>query len=259
VTRAEHSAVKDRRWPTHCVAALGCVVLLASASRAGPTGSKTHATHPPDTPAGVAPTPAAPAGGVHFPASGQTKSYKARKADGSESVAVPDDGAVQAGARLRFIDKGDGTVTDLNTGLMWEKKCDTCGGLHDSRSMYRWSGDGKSETIWDWLDKLNAEGGQGFARHRDWRIPNVKELLSIIDYARFNPAVGDAFNGTGCESGCKKLADPKCSCVAADLYWTSTTFSDFPAHALIVDFRAGQVDDRVKTNRHYVRAVRDGS
>jgi len=210
------------------------------------------ATPTPSVPSGVSP--------FRFPATGQTKSYKAHKAEGGQDlVAVPDDGATRAGASLRFVDNGDGTVTDLNTGLMWEKKCDTCGGLHDHRSLYRWSGDGQSETIWDWLDAVNSEGGHGLARHRDWRIPNAKELVSIVDYARFDPAVGEAFNGALCQSGCKTLAEPQCSCVAASLYWTSTTFADFPAHALIVDFASGLVDDRIKTNRHHVRAVRNVS
>lgn len=54
-------------------------------------------------------------------ATGQTKCY-----DG-DGVRIPcagtgQDGEIQFGARLRFRDNGDGTVTDLNTGLMWEKK-----------------------------------------------------------------------------------------------------------------------------------------
>ena len=70
-------------------------------------------------------------------------------------VAVADDGAVQAGAPLSFTDNGDGTITDNNTHLMWEKKGDG-GGLHDKDNTYSWSGNG--ETIWDWLDDVNAEG-----------------------------------------------------------------------------------------------------
>ena len=54
-----------------------------------------------------------------FPASGQTTAY----GPGS-------DGDVQAGATLSYTDNGDGTMTDNNTGLMWEKK-DDAGGIHD--------------------------------------------------------------------------------------------------------------------------------
>ncbi len=40
----------------------------------------------------------------------------------------------------RFVDNGDGTITDNQTGLMWEKK-DQAGGLHDSRTGYTWAGE----------------------------------------------------------------------------------------------------------------------
>lgn len=111
----------------------------------------------------------------------------------------------------RFIDNGDGTITDTETGLIWEKK-DQGGGLNDVRNTYVWAGrcsdsdaycqpdavaesacvaatDGASgcaqcsgtascnttsglPTIWQWLTQLNAES---FAGHADWRIPSVGE------------------------------------------------------------------------------------
>jgi hypothetical protein len=98
-----------------------------------------------------------------FPATGVTAIYLADKNDGVPGpVSVPDDGTLQRGETLDFLDNGDGTITDLNTGLMWEKKGDN-GGLHDKDNVYRWTGNGAQETIWDWLDDVNAEGGSGFA------------------------------------------------------------------------------------------------
>jgi len=61
-----------------------------------------------------------------FPASGQTTSY----GPGS-------DGDVQAGATLSYTDNGDGTITDNNTRLMWEKNDDS-GGIHDQDNGYTW-------------------------------------------------------------------------------------------------------------------------
>ena len=99
-----------------------------------------------------------------FPASGQTTAFSADKNDGiAEPVAVPDDGTVQAGADLSYTDNGDGTITDNNTGLMWEKKSDDGDLLHDKDNSYYWSGNGVLETLWDWLEDVNAEGGTGFA------------------------------------------------------------------------------------------------
>jgi len=58
-----------------------------------------------------------------FPATGQTTASQADKNDGiAGPVDVPDDGTVQAGAPLTYTDNEDGTITDNNTGLMWEKK-----------------------------------------------------------------------------------------------------------------------------------------
>ena len=56
-----------------------------------------------------------------FPATGQTTAYRADTLT-RQGAPVPDNGTVRAGAPLRFTDNWDGTITDNNTGLMWEKK-----------------------------------------------------------------------------------------------------------------------------------------
>jgi hypothetical protein len=168
----------------------------------------------------------------------------------------------------RFIDNGDGTVTDRVNGLMWEKKCSCPGTLHDvDRRMY-WSFDGTEETIWDWVEAINREGGRGFAGYDDWRIPNIKEMFSLFDERQRDPSIDPAFAGDGCAD----LVAPRCSLTAGGPYWTSTTFADFPAAALAVGFAApgeleqepppwvvrvvGGVEPHQKTLRMTTRAVR---
>jgi Protein of unknown function (DUF1566) len=172
--------------------------------------------------------------------------YPADKSDGIASpVAVPDDGALQLGAPLRYKKLKDGTIKDLNTGLIWEVKCSGCG-LHEmGDNHYRWSGEtGTEETIWDWLDKVNAENGTGYAGHNDWRIPNVRELQSIVDYGRSQPAIDPIFGPT------------------SNFYWSSTTVD--PAYlgnalnAWEVDFDTGRIVRNGKTSFDFVRAVRGG-
>jgi hypothetical protein len=186
-----------------------------------------------------------------FPASGQTTS------NGPGS-----DGDVRAGAALSYTDNGDGTITDNNTGLMWEKKDDS-GGIHGMNNGYTW---GMSDPpymmngtmVTTLLSALNA--GAGFAGHRDWRIPDVKELQSIVDYeiAHPGPTVNAAFhNAAGCP-GCTDVTLASCSCTASDFYWSSTTIRGTPGGAWVVPFNFGGVGYGDKSFSGAVRAVRSG-
>jgi Protein of unknown function (DUF1566) len=185
-----------------------------------------------------------PARAGQLPATGQTKSFQADKNDGiTGPVNVPDDGALQRGATLRYKVQPDGTIKDINTGLIWEVKCDCPFTLHHVDNIYVWSGNGAQDTIWDWIDAVNMENGTGYAGHNDWRIPNVRELQSIVDYALFTPVIDPIFAPT-----------------AAARYWSSTSLSDddFPFSAWDVQFGNGLVDDSVKSFVLHVRAVRGG-
>jgi hypothetical protein len=187
-----------------------------------------------------------------FPASGQTTAFSADRNDGLPgAVAVPDDGTVEAGATLSYTDNGDGTITDLRTGLMWEKKSDD-GGLHDKDNSYYWSGNGDQETIWDWLADVNAEG---FAGYHDWRLPNVRELLSLVNF-QFTPlAISAAFNNN-CVPGATVLTG---SCTFIHNYWSSSTAAESPSAAWYVSFNHGTVSRDSKSFNFRVRAVRGGS
>jgi hypothetical protein len=102
-----------------------------------------------------------------------------------------------------FQDNGDGTITDRATGLMWSKD--------DSGEGMDW------EDALAWVQQKNAENYLG---HNDWRLPDAKELQSIVDYSRSpdttdSPALDPVFNATGITN----LAGQ------ADygFYWTGTT------------------------------------
>jgi hypothetical protein len=191
-------------------------------------------------------------GSRRLPASGQTTSY------GTGS-----DGAVRAGAPLSYRDNGDGTITDNNTGLMWEKQ-DDAGGIHDKDNRYTWGMEAEPYTmdgtmVTELLAVLNTP--PCFAGHCDWRIPNVKELHSIVDYEIPSPGpmVRPVFD-TGCVEGCTVdgSGGPTCSCITASDYWSSTSDADSPDRAWTVDYDDGFVDDDRKANHRRVRAVRGG-
>jgi hypothetical protein len=156
------------------------------------------------------------------------------------------DGDVQAGVPLAYFDNGDGTITDLNLGLVWEKKSSD-GSIHDVDSSYTWE-----DAFGVHLAALNA--GTGFAGHTDWRLPNVRELKAIVDYdfVTFSPAVSPAFDDA-CAPTCSVST---CSCTTPGSYWTSTTYAPSPSQAWTVEFGTGFRDPNDKDITNPVRAVR---
>jgi hypothetical protein len=190
------------------------------------------------------------ASGGTLPATGQTSCWD------SSGVAIDcagtgHDGELQAGATLAYVDHGDGTITDLNTGLMWEKLSDD-GSIHDWDTAYTWP---------DSFGKATALNGASFAGYTDWRIPNVKELVSITNYQFQDPSLSPVFH-TGCTPGCTVAT---CSCTKSPqvtgYYWSSTTHVPNPVQAWGVSAHGGLVIQNVKEPfaTLYVRAVRGAS
>ncbi len=196
--------------------------------------------------------PPSSCGASTFPATGQIAPATGTMTH--TGATVRDDGFVKAGGPLSYQDNGDGTISDLNTGLMWEKKSND-GSLHYVNKTFVWSSP-LTDTVWDWIDAVNTEVGNGigFAGFNDWRLPNVRELLSIIDYGRLGPAVDPAFNNNP-SAGCTVLT---CSATVQLPYWSSTTVATVAVDAWTVEFAAGHVVAALKSEAHFVRAVRGG-
>jgi hypothetical protein len=179
-----------------------------------------------------------------LPSTGQTKCYDSAPLSGDEidcaSTDFPgQDGSYQSGCpnEGRFVDNGDGTVTDTCTGLMWQK--DTADVNGDGQVL----DDGSDHA--NWCDALAYCENLSFAGHVDWRLPNVRELQSIVDYGRFNPSIGPVFGAFSFS------------------YWSSTSFASFPRAAWLVSFDGGFVNDDEagqggnKSSPGFVRAVRN--
>ncbi|MCK6554069.1 DUF1566 domain-containing protein [Candidatus Binatia bacterium] len=182
-----------------------------------------------------------------FPESGQTTCW-----DSSGTVVTcagtAHDGDVRAGAALAYTDNGDGTITDMNTRLMWAKKSDD-GSIHDKDTNYTWD-----NAYATYVAALNAP--PCFAGHCDWRLPNIRELLSIVNYGipPPGPVVDPVFN-TSCTGGCTVTG---CSCTVLYTYWSSTTYAPSPQFAWTVSFDNGTVGPISKPSNYRVRAVRGG-
>lgn len=177
-----------------------------------------------------------------LPVTGQTGCWD------SSGLAIPcagtgHDGELQTGAPLGYTDNGDGTITDNNTGLMWAKKSDD-GSIHDKDNTYTWS-----NAFAVYVAGLNAAN---FAGHNDWRLPNAKELQSIVNHQTNTTS---AIFNAGCGAGCSVLT---CGCTVAGFHWTSSSAAASPATAWYVRFDTGTVGPFGKGNALLVRAVRGG-
>lgn len=167
------------------------------------------------------------------PKSGQTTSY-----------AEGDDGDLQKGEASpdpRFTDNGDGTVTDNLTGLIWLKEAN-CDGTKTWADALTW--------VNDLYDGCSACGGNANdcglsdgSSAGDWRLPNVNELRSLIDYGEYLPALpaGHPFSNVQ-------------SC-----YWSSTTSAVYSGNAWTIQLGYGYVNYDNNANAYYVWPVRGGN
>jgi hypothetical protein len=156
------------------------------------------------------------------------------------------DGELQRGATLSYTDNGDGTITDHTTGLMWAKKGND-GSIHDKDEAGNWS-----VAFSVFIAAMNSGGG--FAGYTDWRLPNIRELMTLVHYGNSGPAVDPVFN-TGCVAGCSVTT---CSCTGISYHWTSTSEANAEGNAWAVVFTAGVVQAWGKGQSFNVRAVRGG-
>lgn len=139
----------------------------------------------------------------------------------------------------RFTDNGDGTVTDQGTGLQW-KRCSE-GQTWDGAACI---GIATGHT---WQQALQHAAGTTYAGKDDWRLPNIKELMSIGERACREPAVSlTAFPGT-------PAADSE--------FWSSSPSFDSPGftQSWFVDFNGAFPEKGRRTVPMKLRLVRGGS
>ena len=121
----------------------------------------------------------------------------------------------------RFVDNGDGTITDTTTGLMWAKGTLGCGQVTHAHA-------------------IKACSALRLAGHKDWRLPTVEEHFALADRNRHNPAID-----------INLFPDTK-----SDWYWTSTLCGWAPSCAWFVYFYYGDSSSSRRSSLAFVRAVR---
>jgi hypothetical protein len=170
------------------------------------------------------------------PKTGQTQKYY-----------TGDDGDLEKGMAWpspRFTDNGNGTVTDKLTGLMWLKNANCIGSHYPGFDNDDTPGDGEVT----WVHALDFVAGMNNgtyplcrAGYSDWRLPNIRELNSLIDYGRVPTFPSDT----------------PFTEVTYGTYWSSTTQPSFSMSlAYVINFGDASLYNNFKTSCHYVWPVR---
>jgi hypothetical protein len=143
-----------------------------------------------------------------IPDTGQTISYTAISGEDADYTINPPS----------YTNHGNGTMTDNVTGLMWQRE-----------------DDGATRT---WSDAVVYCESLGLAGYADWRLPSLREMVGIVDYGRFSPAINSAaFPNTGLSE-----------------YWSYTTDASNGSYAWCVDFNLnGVVGINLKSDNRSVR------
>ena len=116
--------------------------------------------------------------------------------------------------------KNNGVVTDSTTALQWQ----------DNETVSKtWT------AAIDYCEALSLDG------QSDWRLPNLKELISLVDDSKVSPAISAVFDHT-----------------ASSDYWSSTTYAGTSDDAWSVYFGNGAQGSLNKSASVYVRCVRAG-
>ena len=122
---------------------------------------------------------------------------------------------------LRWQREGE-VVTDTKLGLTWQDNSAV------KNTKKRW------KVAKKYCQNLSIEG------YSDWRLPSYDELLTIVDYDKYNPAIMPSFKNVS----------------TSDLYWSSSVYVSDSQYAWIVLFKDGYTDYFYLTNEYYVRCVR---
>ena len=135
----------------------------------------------------------------------------------------------------RYQDNEDGTVSDLQTGYMWQKCSVGQSGADCSEgsvSTFEWE-----ESIQQ-ADILNKSGG--LAGHTDWRVADFKELKSLVEVNCWSPSINTSLF-------------PNTPTID---YWSSSSYIGFAKNAWYVSFTSGKFTYNHRNVFNAVRLVR---
>jgi hypothetical protein len=136
-----------------------------------------------------------------------------------------------------FTVNADGTVTHNKTGLTWQRCL-----VGQTWSAAAGCAVPAQGTTMSWASALQAAASNTFAGYNDWRVPNIKELRSIVEHTCNAPSINSSMF----------FSDPGAAT------WSSTTLASNGGQAWIVNFNLGDFNVNGKTGLANVRLVRGG-
>jgi len=149
------------------------------------------------------------------------------------TAANPNASVAESTPTSAFTDHGDGTVTHNLTGLTWKQCAEGLSGAGCATG---------AATAMAWSAALATAKNANFAGHSDWRLPNKKELESIVESCGYNPAINQTlFPAT-----------------PASVFWSGSSYVPVPTYAWYVYFGDGDTHADDKAVGVYVRLVRGG-
>ena len=142
----------------------------------------------------------------------------------------------------RYTDHKDGTVTDNKTNLMW-KQCSE--GLSGSGCT------AGTATTYTYKAAIELAENATFATYSDWRLPNIKELRSLVTRDRYDPAINSTlFPNTPLSF--------KTNVNYNIAFWSSSPSANNEISARRLNFDKGDDGNSNRGTSYYVRLVRGG-
>jgi len=113
--------------------------------------------------------------------------------------------------------------------------------VRDTKTFLQWQDNGTPFKKWN--DAIDYCKDLSLGGYTDWRLPNINELFTLVDYTKFNPSMSNVF-----------------AYFDTGYYWSSTTSVHTNSRAWMIGFSSGEVKDYYdyKNDYNYVRCVRAG-
>jgi len=151
----------------------------------------------------------------------------------ASAVQVCPNGIPQTTPTADFTNYVDGTLTHKVTGLMWKQCVEGLSGVGCASG---------TVSEFTWQEALQLANVHSFADYDDWRLPNIKELSSIVERSCSDPAINLS-------------VFPNCP---SSSFWSGSPYPDDTTDAWNVLFSLGYDGLRLRTDSYSVRLVRGG-